>query len=141
MLRAVPFLLFDGNCAEAMTFYHQCLGGELTITKLADTPMKDMFPAQKHSRVINANLTSDKIEISASDWMAAPQYEPHPGDTTAIFVIGEGYEELEATFKRLAEGAKKDKFQPLHELPFGMYGQFTDKFGVNWIFKSDKPAL
>ena len=141
MLRAVPFLLFDGNCAEAMTFYHQCLGGELTITKLADTPMKEMFPAQKHSRVINANLTSDKIEISASDWMAAPQYEPHPGDTTAIFVIGEGYEELEATFKRLAEGAKKDKFQPLHELPFGMYGQFTDKFGVNWIFKSDKPAL
>ncbi len=41
MLKAMPFLLFDGNCAEAMTFYHKCLGGELTITKLKDSPMKD----------------------------------------------------------------------------------------------------
>jgi PhnB protein len=42
-----PFLLFDGNCAEAMTFYHQCLGGELTLTKLGDTPMKAQFPPEK----------------------------------------------------------------------------------------------
>jgi PhnB protein len=41
MLRCTPFLLFDGNCAEAMTFYHKCLGGELTLTKLGDSPMKD----------------------------------------------------------------------------------------------------
>jgi len=34
MLRATPFLFFDGNCAEAMTFYQKCLGGELTLTKL-----------------------------------------------------------------------------------------------------------
>lgn len=139
MLRAIPFLLFDGNCAEAMTYYHHCLGGDLTISKLGDTPMKDMFPPDKHGRVINANLKSDDIEISASDWMAAPQYEPSPGDTTAIFVIGQDYEELEAAFRRLSEGADRARFQDLHELPFGMYGQFTDKFGVHWIFKSDKP--
>ena len=50
MLRCIPFLLFDGNCAEAMTFYQKCLGGELTLTKLGDTPMKDQFPPEKHSR-------------------------------------------------------------------------------------------
>ena len=44
MLSAMPFLLFDGNCAEAMTFYHECLGGELRLTKLGDTPMKDQSP-------------------------------------------------------------------------------------------------
>ena len=53
MLHCTPFLLFDGNCAEAMTFYHQCLGGELTLTKLGDTPMKDQFPLKKHNRMIN----------------------------------------------------------------------------------------
>ena len=47
MLRTTPFLLFDGNCAEAMRFYHACLGGELTLTKLGDTSMKDMFPPEK----------------------------------------------------------------------------------------------
>lgn len=138
MLRCTPFLLFDGNCAEAMTFYHKCLGGELTLTKLGDTPMKDTLPPEKHERLINANLKAGDIEISATDWMASPQYEPVQGDTTAIFIIGEGYDELKAVFDKLAEGAEKDRFQELHDLPFGTYGQFTDKFGVHWIFKGDK---
>lgn len=140
MLRCEPFLMFDGNCAQAMTFYHDCLGGDLTLTKLGDTPMKDMFPAEKHGRLINAHLKAGNIEISATDWMAAPQYEPHPGDTTAIFVIGDDLDELRERFGKLSAGAAKEKFQPLHELPFGLYGQFTDKFGVHWIFKGDKPA-
>ena len=138
MLRATPFLLFDGNCAEVMTFYHQCLGGELTLTKLSATPMKDMFPKEKWERLINAHLKSGAVEISATDWMASPQYEPHPGDTMAIFVVGQGHDELKTVFDKLSEGAEKEKFQELHELPFGMYGQFTDKFGVHWIFKGDK---
>ncbi len=140
MLRCTPFLLFDGNCAEAMTFYHQCLGGELTLSKLGDTPMKDLLPPEKHNRIINANLKSGGIEISATDWMASPAYEPKQGDTTAIFVIGGAYDELKAVFDRLAEGAEKDRFQELHDLPFGTYGQFTDRFGVPWIFKGDKRA-
>ncbi len=138
MLRCTPFLLFDGNCAEAMTFYHQCLGGELTLSKLGDTPMKDLLPPEKHDRIINANLKSGGIEISATDWMASPTYEPIQGDTTAIFVIGGDYDELKAVFDNLAEGAEKDRFQELHDLPFGTYGQFTDRFGVHWIFRGDK---
>ena len=121
-----------------MTFYHECLGGELTLTKLADTPMKAMFPKEKWERLINAHLKNDAVDISATDWMASPQYEPHPGDTFAIFVVGGAYDELKAVFDKLARGAEKEKFQDLHELPFGMYGQFTDKFGVHWIFKGDK---
>ena len=73
MIKLTPFLLFDGNCAEAMTFYHQCLGGELMLTKLGDTTMKDQYPKEKHGRLINAHLKSDAVEISASDWMASPR--------------------------------------------------------------------
>ena len=47
MLHCTPFLLFDGNCTEAMTFYQNCLGGELTLTKLGDTPVKAPAPAGK----------------------------------------------------------------------------------------------
>lgn len=138
MLRCNPFLLFDGNCAEAMTFYHECLGGELSLSKLGDTPMKDMFPPEKHGRLINANLKSGAVEISATDWMAAPERLPQPGNTFAIFIIGEGYDELKAVFDKLAAGAQKDGFQDLHNLPFGTFGQFYDKYGVQWIFKGDR---
>jgi PhnB protein len=137
MLRCIPFLLFDGNCAEAMTFYHQCLGGSLTLTKLGDTPMKQMFPAEKHGPIINANLKSGAVEISATDWMASPQFEPVLGNQSAIFVVGEGYDELKAVFDKLGVGAEKSRFQELHAMPFGTYGQFYDRFGMQWIFKGD----
>jgi PhnB protein len=138
MLNCLPFLLFDGNCAEAMTFYHECLGGELTLTKLGDTPMKDQFPPEKHNRIINAHLKSGNIGISATDWMASPAFNPIQGNTFAIFIIGKTYDELKSVFDKLAEGAEKKRYQELHDMPFGTYGQFYDKYGVQWIFKGDK---
>lgn len=136
MLRATPFLLFDGDCAEAMTFYHECLGGELTLTKLGDTPMKDMLPPEKHGRIINAHLKSGEIEISATDWMASPEFDPAQGNTFAIFVTGESYAELKSTFDKLKDGQHNTRLQELHEMPFGLYGQFYDKYGVQWIFRA-----
>ncbi len=138
MLACMPFLLFDGNCGEAMTFYHKCLGGELTLTRLGDTPMKDQFPVEKHDRLINAHLKSGAMEISATDWMASPALEPIQGNTCAIFVMGGTYDELKVVFDKLAEGADKKWFQELHDMPFGTYGQFFDKYGVQWIFRGEK---
>jgi PhnB protein len=138
MLKTTPFLLFDGNCAEAMTFYHTCLGGEFSLTRLGDTPMKDMFPQEKHDRIINARLKNGEVEISAADWMASPGFNPILGNMSAIFVTDQIYDELKVVFDKLAEGADKKRFQELHDMPFGMYGQFYDKYGVQWIFVVEK---
>jgi len=138
MLKTTPFLLFDGNCAEAMSFYHACFGGKLTLTKLRDTSMKDMFPPEKHNRIINAHLQSSSVEISATDWMASPEYEPQQGNTFAIFVTSEDHDELKTIFNKLSQSAQKDRFQGLHDMPFGIYGQFYDKYGYQWIFRGDK---
>jgi PhnB protein len=136
-LRCTPFLLFDGNCAEAMSFYHACLGGSLILTKLGDTPMKATFPPEKHERIINAQLKSGQIEISATDWMAAPAFEPKLGNMSALFVIGTDAGELKAVFDKLAVGADKEHFQERRPMPFGIYGQFYDKYGMQWIFRGD----
>ena len=138
MLRCTPFLLFDGNCAEAMTFYHKCLGGKLTLTKLADTPMKDQFPEEKHNRIINAQVKSRYLDISASDWMASPEFNPILGNMSAIYVVSDQPEKLKTVFNKLADGADKERFQELHEMPFGLYGQFYDRYGVQWIFRGEK---
>lgn len=137
MLRCTPFLLFDGNCLEAMTFYHECLGGELSLSRLSETPMKDMFPPEKQDKIINANLKSGQIEISATDWMASPDYDPIQGNTSAIFVTGDSYDELKTIFDKLKDGNNNKRLQELHNMPFGIYGQFYDKYGVQWIFKGN----
>lgn len=138
MLRATPFLLFDGNCAEVMTFYHKCLGGRLTLTKLGDTPMKDNFSAEKHGKIINARLVSGDIDISATDWMASPDFDPVQGNTFAIYVTGKTYNELKTVFDKLRDGNNNKRLQELHEMPFGIFGQFYDKYGIQWIFRGEK---
>jgi len=137
MLTCTPFLLFDGDCAEAMTFYHDCLGGELTLTRLGDTPMKAQFPEDKHSRIINARLLGGAVDITASDWMASPALEPVRGNMSAVYIAAESDTELRPFFDALAKGASADWFQPLREVPFGTYGQFFDAYGVQWIFRGE----
>jgi PhnB protein len=141
MLSCTPFLLFDGNCKEAMTFYHDCIGGELTLTKLADTPMKANFPTDKHDRIINARLVSDKIDVSATDWMASPEYDAVQGNTYAIYINGSSYDELKPVFDKLKDGDNNKRLQELHEMPFGIFGQFYDKYGVQWIFRGEKTTV
>jgi PhnB protein len=121
-----------------MTFYHQCLGGNLELNKLGDTPMKAAFPPEKHDRIVYAEVVSGDIEISASDWLASPDFEPNQGNTYAIYVIGSGYDELKTIFDKLRDGDNNTRLQELRDMPFGIFGQFYDKYGVQWIFKGDK---
>jgi PhnB protein len=123
-----------------MTFYHDCLGGDLTLTKLSETPMKANFPPEKHDRIIHAYLKSGEIEISATDWMASPEFDAVQGNTYAIYVVGESYEELKTVFDKLKDGGGTKRLQELREVPFGIYGQMYDRYGVQWIFKGDKPT-
>jgi len=130
-----PFLLFDGNCAEAMTFYQNCFGGDLTLTRTRDTPMKDQFGPEKQDKIINARLKSGMIEFSATDWHA-DSIAPQHGNTFSIYLTGATYNDLKGVFDALCEGADRDErtFMTLREMPFGTYGQLTDKYRVSWVF-------
>lgn len=133
-----PFLLFDGNCAEAMAFYQACLGGELTITRVGDTPMKDQFPPERHSQVAYAHLTSGSLEFSATDWQHLTR-RPNPGNTVAMYLSRGTYAELREVFDKLSEGADPDLLDDLRDLPFGTYGHLADKYRVHWFFQGDRP--
>lgn len=135
-MNLTPFLLFDGNCAEAMAFYQSCLGGELTITRLGETPMGDQAPAAQRPKVVYANLKSDSVEFSATDWQH-PTRIPKPGNTVAIYLQAEDYGELRAVFDKLAVGADKELLDDLRDMPFGTYGHLADQYGVHWFFRGE----
>ncbi len=137
MINLTPFLLFDGNCAEAMTFYQSCLGGELTLTKMGETPMKDQMPPSLHHKIANAHLKSGAIEFSATDWMHATR-TPKQGNTVAMYINSGTYSELRAIFDKLSVGADNTLLDDLHDLPFGSYGHLADKYGVHWFFQGEK---
>jgi PhnB protein len=131
-----PFLLFEGNCAEAMQFYRSCLGGELTITRIGDMPTKDQAPPGEHHKVAFAHLKSDAIEISATDW-AHPTRVPRQGNTVALYLHGGTYQQLRAVFDKLATDADPDLLDDLRDMPFGTYGHLADQYGVHWFFQGE----
>ena len=133
-MNLTPFLLFDGNCAEAMAFYQSCLGGELTVTKLGDTPMGNQAPPEQQHKVTYAHLKSDTVEFSATDWLHRTRV-PKPGNTVAMYLQAEDYGELRAVFDKLAVGADKDLLDDLRAMPFGTYGHLADRYGVHWFFR------
>ena len=55
-MQFTTYLLFAGDCTKAMAFYHAIFGGELNLTTIGESPMKDVFPAAMHARVVNARL-------------------------------------------------------------------------------------
>lgn len=134
MPRLTPFLLFDGNCAEAMRFYRSCFGGDLTLTLLGDTPMKHGFPEEQHGKVTYAHLRSALVEFSATDWLH-PVQVPRPGNMAAMYLLSDEPAELRDLFARLSDVASKEFFVELMEMPFGLYGHFTDRYGVSWFFR------
>jgi PhnB protein len=128
-----PFLLFDGTCAEAMAFYRSCLGGELTIIRLGDTPMKHQAPPAQHHKVVHAHLQSGALELAATDWLH-PTRVPAPGNTVAMYLQGT-HDELRAIFDKLSVGADPELLDDLREMPFGVYGHLADRYGVHWFFR------
>jgi PhnB protein len=137
MISLTPFLLFEGHCAEAMAFYQSCLHGALTVTKVADTPMKAQMPAEQHQKVAYARLKSGAIEFSATDWLH-PQRTPKQGNTVALYVDGDKYAERRAIFDALAAGADQALLDDLRDMPFGIYGHLADKYGVHCFFRGEK---
>lgn len=133
-----PFLLFEGNCAEAMRFYQSCLGGELTVTLLRDTPMKAQAPLALHDKVSYAHLTSGSIEISATDWQHQTRL-PRQGNTVGLYLTG-AVADLKEAFDKLSVGADPDLLDELRDLPFGSYGHLADRFGVHWFLRGEGSA-
>lgn len=136
MINLMPFLIFEGNCAEAMAFYQSSLGGELTVTKVNDTPMKNHMPPQQHNKVAHAVLKSGTIAFSATDWLH-PTRQPKQGNTVAMYINGGKYPELREIFDKLSAGANKDLLDDLRDMPFGSYGHLADKYGIHWFFQGE----
>jgi PhnB protein len=134
MTTLTPYLLFDGHCHQAMEFYKSCFGGELSVTKVKDSAAKDRMPAVQHEKVIYARLRGD-VEISASDWLR-PDRTPIRGNTACLYLSGGTLRELKTLFEKLSDGAEVS--DPLKEQFFGWYGALNDKFGVRWMFQTDK---
>lgn len=107
-----------------MTYYKECLGGELELMPVGETPVASQVPEYMKDAILHSTLKTGEFEIMATD-MTPEAFAP--GNDMHLCLICKSEEELHALFGKLSAGGKA--VQPLHEMFFGLIGTLVDKFG------------
>ncbi len=128
MQSLIPYLIFNGNCREAMNFYQNCFGGTLEMMTWGDGPHRESCPDTAKEKIMHGSLTKESFSLLAAD---KPDGEPTPGDNIQLTIQCESIAEIEGLFKAL--GAEGKIIMPLEDTFWGArFGVLIDKFGICW---------
>jgi PhnB protein len=129
------YLIFSGNCRQAMEFYNDCLGGMLYVSTYAEAPGVTDLPQEYKDWIIHARITIKNLVLMASD--TRPGMPVKQGDNFFISIQCEDIAEAEKLFHALSKNAQID--MPLQETFFAVrFGMLTDQFGVKWMINLEK---
>ncbi|NMN39617.1 VOC family protein [Pedobacter sp. SG918] len=129
------YLTFNGNCREAMTFYQECLGGELTLETIGESVIVDKMPNIMKRSIMHAVLAKDDLVIMATDMVE--ERGLIKGNSISMMLNCSSEEEAQSFYHKLSAGGKVS--HPLQETFWGaLFGDLTDRFGNNWLINYDK---
>ena len=125
-----PYLMFNGNCEEALKFYEQALGAHIeSLMKNAGSPAAEHVPPDWGDKVLHARFKLGNNVIMASD--APPGHYSKPQGISMSLGFHSAAEG-EQIFNKLAEGGSTT-------MPFQAtfwakgFGMCTDRFGIPWM--------
>jgi PhnB protein len=136
MTQAIAYLAFDGNCADAMRFYAQALGGKLEVLMTgAESPIAAHMPKEFAHRILHARLALPGGGLLfAGD---APAHVPYEGiKGVSITVDYDTVAAAEKVFAALAFGGQVT--MPMQSAFWARrWGMLVDKFGTPWIVNGE----
>ena len=135
MMQINSYLTFNGNCREAMTFYRDCLDGELDLQTIGESPMADKLPAQMKQSILHATLTKGDMVIMASDMVGEKGLIK--GNSVSLMLNCSSEDEIKTLYAQLSRGGEAT--HPLEDTFWNaLFGDLTDKFGNQWLLHFDR---
>jgi PhnB protein len=135
MTQINAYINFNGKCREAMTFYQECLGGDLMLQTIEGSPIEAHCPSEMKNQIMHSALTKDRLLLMASD-MSGPGGYTH-GNSVVLSLNCSSEEEIHTFYIKLSEGGQI--LDPLKVQFWGAwFGVFDDKFGVRWMLIYDE---
>ena len=130
-MQVTPYLYFKGSCESALQFYEACGLGKIgELRRYEGTPMAERDGAAWREKVLHSVFEGPGLRLYASD---GPDSEPMKG--CAILIEEDSIERAQTLFEALsAEGRVTVPFKK--QFWGDHYGNFTDKFGVQWAISS-----
>jgi PhnB protein len=134
MAQVNPYLVFKGNCREAMNFYKDCFGGKLAIQTVGESPLAGQMGPHPNDAILHSSLIAKSITLMGSDmhWSDFTN-----GNAYHLSLDCDSEKEANTLFAKLGEGGKVT--QPLAAMPWGaLHGQLVDRFGKSWFLNYSK---
>lgn len=136
-MKAKTYLQFNGNCEEAMDFYADILGAEVTQKmRFKEAPESELqFSKENMDKIMHCCLQAGSFEIMASDYVSEHPFKQ--GNNFAIALDTNDENQAFAVFNGLSE--KGHVLMPFEEAFWGgKFGMLVDKFGVNWMISLEE---
>ena len=126
--RLNPYLSFDGNARDAMTFYRNVFGGNLSINTFGEMGAPEGPGAD---RIMHAMLeTENGFTLMGSD--TGPGMAHNPGDNITVSLSGDDADMLRGYWAKLSDGGTISV--PMEKQMWGdEFGACVDKFGIPWM--------
>lgn len=135
MTQINSYLTFGGNCREAMHFYKDCLGGELTLQTIGESPLADKMPVAMKECILHATLTNGSLILMGSDMVGEKGLQK--GNAVSMAINCSSEEEIQSFYEKLSAGGTKD--HALEQSFWGAtFGDLTDKYGNHWLLNYEK---
>jgi PhnB protein len=130
--RLNPYLSFQGNAREAMEFYRDVLGGDLTLTTFGEGGMSQEPGVA--DKVMHAQLeTPSGYTLMGSDAVEGTPGQVASGVQISLSGDASADDELSSYFAKLLAGGGT-QIEPLVTAPWGAkFGMLTDRFGILWM--------
>jgi PhnB protein len=133
-MQVQPYLFFNGCCEEALKFYRDVLGAEVTaMMRYSDSPEPPppgMLPAGFENKIMHANVRLGDSTIMASDGNCAGT--PPSFDGFALSITVDDDAKAERLFAALAEGGQVR--MPMTSTFFASrFGMLADRYGLGWM--------
>ena len=131
-MQVQPYLFFNGRCEEAIAFYHDKLGADVTmLVRFKDVPDEHagMIPPGGENKVMHARFRIGDTAVMASDGLC----QGHPSfEGFSLSVTAATPADAEFMFAALSDGGTVQ--MPLDKTFFSpRYGMVIDRFGVSWM--------
>lgn len=135
-MKVNTYLNFGGNCAEALRFYEQHLGGKILMRMTyGEMPEPKNFPPGMEDSVLHARIVLGDATLMASD---GPPERVQPMVGAHICLNVDSIEEAERIHAVLSEGG--EVFMPMGETFFAhRFSMLRDKFGIAWMVIHQRP--
>ena len=132
--RLNPYISFKDNARQAMEFYEEVFGGDLTLNTFGESGASGTPEADK---IMHAMLETDRgFALMASD--TPPGMEYNPGTNISISLSGDDADELRGYWEKLSAGGTVT--MPLEKQMWGdEFGMCVDQFGISWMVNISQP--